>query len=111
MEAFGMIVLLGLAVVIVSRVVVRYLEMAREFAAGALVVLGLAAAWITDFDLFTAWGLNIRNHALGVVFTGLIVAGAGYFWQPILGFFEGLARKQADEAQTLEKTQNLRRVA
>jgi hypothetical protein len=111
MEAFGMIALLGLAALVVSRVVVRYLEMAREFVAIALVVLGIAAAWIADFDLFAAWGLHVRNHGLGIVFTGLIIAGAGYFWQPILGFFEGLARKQVDEAQTLEKTQNLRRVA
>ncbi|ATL69313.1 hypothetical protein [Nocardia terpenica] len=111
MEAFGMIALLGLAALIVSRVVVRYLEMAREFMAAAYVVLGIAATWITDFDLFAAWGLHIRNHPLGIVFTGLLIAGAACFWQPILGFFEGLARKQIDEAQTLEKSQGLRRVA
>lgn len=62
-------------------------------------------------DLFAAWGLHIRNHPLGIVFTGLLIAGAACFWQPILGFFEGLARKQIDEAQTLEKSQGLRRVA
>jgi intracellular septation protein A len=111
MEAFGMIVLLGLAALIVSRIVARYVEMAREFVAVAYVVLGIAAAWITDFDLFAAWGLHIRNHPLGIVFTGLLIAGAAYFWQPVLGFFEGLARRQVDEAQTLEKSQGLRRVA
>lgn len=111
MEAFAMIALLGLAALIVSRIVARYLEAAREFFAVAVVVLGIAAAWIADFDLFAAWGLTVRNHTIGIVLTGLAIAGAGYFWQPILGFFEGLARKQVDEAQTLEKTQNLRRVA
>ncbi|MEV2226113.1 hypothetical protein AB0E01_40545 [Nocardia vinacea] len=111
MEAFGMITLLGLGALIVSRIVVRYLEMAREFFAVALVVLGIAATWITDFDLFAAWGLTVRNHALGIVFTGLVIAGVGYFWQPLLGFFEGMARRQVDEAQTLEKNQGLRRVA
>ncbi|RDI60499.1 hypothetical protein [Nocardia pseudobrasiliensis] len=111
MEAFGLIALLGLAALIVSRLVVRYLEMAREFIAVAYVVLGIAATWITDFDVFAAWGLHIRNHPLGIVFTGLIIAGAAYFWQPILGFFEGMARRQIDEAQTLEKSQGLRRVA
>lgn len=111
MEAFAMITLLGLAVLIVSRIAARYLEMAREFVAVAYVVLGIAATWITDFDLFGAWGLHIRNHPLGIVFTGLVIAGGAYFWQPVLGFFEGLARKQVDEAQTLEKSQGLRRVA
>jgi hypothetical protein len=111
MEAFGMIVMLGLAAVIVARIAARYLEMAREFVAVAYVVLGIAATWITDFDLFAAWGLHIRNHPLGIVFSGLVVAGAAYFWQPILAFFEGLARRQVDEAQTLEQSQGLRRVA
>ncbi|RDI60465.1 hypothetical protein DFR76_11595, partial [Nocardia pseudobrasiliensis] len=54
MEAFAMIALLGLAALIVSRIVVRYLEMAREFIAVAYVVLGIAATWITDFDVFAA---------------------------------------------------------
>lgn len=40
MEAFGMIALLGLAALIVSRISVRYLEMAREFVAVGYVVLG-----------------------------------------------------------------------
>ncbi|MCI4674138.1 hypothetical protein [Candidatus Mycolicibacterium alkanivorans] len=111
MYAFGMIALLGLAVLVVCGIVARYLGMARELTAAALVVLGIAAVWIADFDLFGAWGLNVRNHALGLVFTGLVVAGAAYFWQPLLASFEAYARRQSDEAQTLEKTQNLRRVA
>lgn len=111
MEAFGVIVLLGLAVLVVCGIAARYVGMARELTAAAVVVLGILTAWITDFDLFAVWGLTIRNHALGLVFTGLIVAGAAYFWQPLLAFFEAYARKQSDEAQTLEKTQNLRRVA
>lgn len=111
MEAFGMVVLLGLAILAVCAIAARYLGMARELTAAAVVVLGIATAWITDFDLFAAWGLAIRNHTLGLVFTGLVVAGAAYFWQPLLAFFEAYARKQHDEAQALEKTQNLRRVA
>lgn len=56
MYAFGMIPLLGLAVLVVCWIVARYLGMARELTAAALVVLGIAAAWIADFDLFGAWG-------------------------------------------------------
>lgn len=111
MEALGIIALLGLAAVIVARIAARYLEMAREFVAAAYVVLGIAATWITDFDLFAAWGLHVRNHPVGIVFTGLVIAGAAYFWQPILAFFEGLARREVDEARTLEQNQGLRRVA
>ncbi|WP_063050785.1 hypothetical protein [Nocardia arthritidis] len=61
-----------------------------------ITLLGLAAASIIDFDLFAVWGLHIRNHALGIVFTGLVIVGTACFWQPILGFFEGLPHKQMD---------------
>ena len=74
-------------------------------------MLGTATAWITDFDLFAAWELTIGNHALGLVFTGLVVAAAAYSWQPLLAFFQACARKQGDEAATLEKPHNLRRAA
>ena len=43
--------------------------------------------------------------------TGLMIGGAAYFWQEILGFFAGLTRKLSDEAATLEKSEQLRRVA
>ncbi|MFD8496075.1 hypothetical protein [Amycolatopsis sp. NPDC059657] len=111
MQAFAMIALLGLAVLVVSGIAGRYLVIAREFLAVAMVVLGLAGVWILDFDVFAASGLTARNHTVGLVFTGLVVAGAGYFWQPVMAFFAGLARKYSDEAQVLEKDQNLHRVA
>jgi len=41
----------------------------------------------------------------------VIIAGVAYFWGVIPGFFGGFARKAVDEAETLEKSQNLRRVA
>jgi hypothetical protein len=53
----------------------------------------------------------IRGSAIGVTLTGLIIAGAAYFWHEILAFFGGLSRKFTDEAATLEKTEHLRRVA
>jgi hypothetical protein len=64
-----MIILLGLAVLVVCGIVARYLAIAREYTAVAQVVLGIAAAWIVDSDLFgAAWGLTVRNpcHRCGV---------------------------------------------
>ena len=52
-----------------------------------------------------------RDSAIGVTVTGLMIGGAAYFWQEILGFFAGLSRKLGDEAATLEKSEHLRRVA
>ena len=52
-----------------------------------------------------------RDSAIGVTVTGLMIGGAAYFWQEILGFFAGLTRKLGDEAATLEKSEHLRWVA
>ncbi|WP_020660056.1 hypothetical protein [Amycolatopsis benzoatilytica] len=111
MPAFGMLVVLGLGIVAVSAIAARWLTLARELWAAAFVVLGIAVAWIVNFDLFAEWGLAVRSPALGIVFTGVAVAGAAYFWREILLYFEGLSRKHADEAQTIERTHHLRRAA
>jgi hypothetical protein len=111
MYGFGMVVLLGLAVLVVGAIIYRYLAIAREFWAVMLVGLGIGAAWLADFDIFGVWGLAVRDHAIAVTITGLAIAGVGYFWRVILEFFAGISRKVTDEARTLEKTENLRRVA
>ncbi|WP_438295513.1 hypothetical protein [Streptomyces sp. HUAS TT7] len=111
MYAFGMVALLGLAVLVVAKIAHRYLSVAQEFWAFALVALGMGAAWLADFDLFGAWGLTVRNATIGTTLTGFLVAGAAYFWREILYFFTGAARKFTDEAKTIEKTGELRRVA
>ncbi|WP_030684384.1 hypothetical protein [Streptomyces sp. NRRL B-1347] len=111
MYEFGMLVLLGLAVLVVGNAVHRYLSAAQEFWAFALTALGVGAAWLADFSLFEAWGLDVRTEAIGTTLTGFLIAGAGYFWHEVLRFFAGLARKFTDEAKTIEKTEQLRRVA
>jgi hypothetical protein len=111
MYGFGMVVLLGLATVGVGAVAYRYLSAAREFWALLLVLLGIGAAWLANFDLFTVWGLAVRDHAIAVTLTGFAIAGAGYFWRVILEFFAGISRRFVDQARSLEKSEHLRRVA
>jgi hypothetical protein len=111
MYGFGMIVLLGLAVLAVGAIGYRYLAVAREFWAVLLVALGIGTAWLANFDLFGLWGLAVRDHAIAVTLTGFAIGGVAYFWKVILEFFAGISRKFTDEARTLEKSQNLRRVA
>lgn len=111
MYGFGMIALLGLAILAVGAIGYRYLARAREFWALLLVLLGIGAAWLADFDLFGVWGLAVRDHAIAVTLTGLAIAGAGYFWRIVLEFFAGVSRKFTDEARTIERKENLRRAA
>ncbi|WP_338702878.1 hypothetical protein V2W30_36470 [Streptomyces sp. Q6] len=111
MYAFALLALLGLAVLAVAQIGHRFLSRAPEFWAFVLVGLGVGAAWLVDFDLFEIWGLPVRNDTIGITVTGLLIAGAGYFWRELLHFFAGLARKLTDEAASMEKSQQLRRVA
>lgn len=111
MYGFGMIALLGLAILAVGAAGYRYLALAREFWALLLVLLGIGAAWLANFDLFGVWGLAVRNHGIAVTLTGFAIAGAGYFWRVVLEFFAGLSRKFTDQARSMEKAENLRRVA
>ena len=111
MFAFAMMALLGLAVLAVTAIVSRFLSISAEIRAFALAALGVGAAWLIDLDLFGVLGIDTRHTAIGVTVTGLMIGGAAYFWQEILSFFTGLARKLGDEAATLEKSEHLRRVA
>jgi hypothetical protein len=110
MYGFGMVVLLGLAAFAVAVVAYRYLSVAREFWALLLVLLGIGAAWLANFNLFGVWGLAVRDHWIAVTLTGLAIAGVGYFWRVILEFFAGISRKVTDEARSLEQSE-LRKAA
>ena len=111
MYVFAMMALLGLAVLGVTAIASRYLAVSAEIRAFALAALGIGTAWLINLDLFGTLGIATRDSAIGVTVTGPMIGGAAYFWQEILGFFSGLSRKLGDEAATLEKTEQLRRVA
>jgi len=111
MYAFGMIALLGLAVLAVARIANRYLPPAAEVWAFVLVALGVGVAWLINLNLFTAWSIPVRNSEIAVTLTGILIAGAAYFWRAVLGFFSSLSRKFTDQAKVTEKVEHLRRAA
>jgi hypothetical protein len=111
MYAFGMMVLLGLAVLVVAKIGNHYLRQLPGAWAAMLVALGIGAAWLTNLNLFSVWSIPVRNSAIAVTVTGILIAGAGYFWREVLGLFGGLYRKYTDESRIMEKSETLRRVA
>ena len=111
MYAFGMVVLLGLAVLAATGIASRYLSLASEVWAFVLVALGVGAAWLINLNLFAVWSIPVRNSDIAVTLTGVMIGGAAYFWRALLGFIRGLSRKFTDQARTMEKTEHLRRAA
>lgn len=111
MYVFGIAVLLGLGVYALVMFFDRLMAAFHELWAVAVIALGIALAWIADFDIFTEWGIDLRADWIGVTLTGLILGGVAYFWRESLGLVASLFRKVSDEAETLERTHNLSRVA
>lgn len=112
MYAFGMMALLGLAVLVVAKVGDHYLRQVPGALAFMLVALGVGTAWLINLNLFSVWSIPVRNTAIAVTVTGILLGGLGYFWRQILGLLGGLYRKYTDEAKAIEeKSQPLRRAA
>ncbi|HTQ89627.1 MAG TPA: hypothetical protein VMK84_09055 [Streptosporangiaceae bacterium] len=111
MYAFGMVVLLGLAILVVAKIGNHYLRQIPGAWAATLVALGVGAAWLMNLNLFSMWSIPVRNSDIAVTLTGILLAGAGYFWREVLGMFGGLYRKYTDEAKLMENSETLRRVA
>jgi hypothetical protein len=111
MYAFGMVALLGLAILVVAKIGNHYLRQIPGAWAATLVALGVGAAWLTNLNLFSIWSIPVRNSDIAVTLTGILLAGVGYFWREVLGTFGGLYRKYTDEAKLMENSETLRRVA
>ncbi len=105
MHAFGIAVLLGLAVMLVAALVERYLARIPEVRALVFLGLGIIAAWVMDLGLWREWEMPTRAGWLDVTLTGFMIGGLAHAWHVLLGFIGGLSRKVADEATTIERTQ------
>ncbi|HZP90368.1 MAG TPA: hypothetical protein VFC04_05160 [Actinomycetota bacterium] len=105
MHAFGIALLLGLAVMIVAALAERYLAKTPEVRALVFLGLGIIAAWVMDFGLWREWAMTTRAGWLDTTLTGVILGGIAHVWHVLLGFVEGMSRKVADEASTIERTQ------
>lgn len=111
MYVFAITALLGLGVLSIALIVERFLLRVTEVWAVLLAALGVGAAWLVDFSLWSSWGIPARADWIGVTLTGLALAGVAEFWHYLFRLVSGAARKLNDEAATLEKTQELRVVA
>ncbi len=111
MYVFGVFALLGLGVYALAMFFERMMVTFQELWAIVVVALGVGLAWIADLNIFALWGIELRAEWIGITLTGLMLGGIAYFWRESLGLVASLFRKVSDEAETLERTHNLRRVA
>lgn len=111
MYVFAIALMLGLGAFALAACAERYVSMLRELWAVTLVVMGVALAWLVDFDVFRLWGMDTRADWIGVTLTGLMIGGLAFAVRGGAALVSALTRKVGDEAETIEKEKNLRRVA
>ena len=85
MHDFAVLALLALAVMVVIDFLGDYLG-DRIPAAILTFVAAIAAVWVLDYSVFTAWDVAIDNGDFGTVLTGFMVAGLTLPWRALLGY-------------------------
>jgi hypothetical protein len=108
MYVFALALLFGLGILAIERFIDRWLTRVPEVWAVLGVALGIGLAWVVNFDIFRAWGLDARVGWVGVTMTGVILGGIAEFWHFLLGLFSVMVRKVGDEATSIERRENLR---
>jgi hypothetical protein len=110
MYTFAVVALLALAVLKVVDVVVEYTGVRDSGALRALLTFALAigGVWAMDFDLFTQWGIALRDEDMAMWATGFMVAGMTVAWRAVFGY---LTHDRATLDESLGEHRELRKVA
>lgn len=111
MYVFAIAALLALGAFALAMFADRFVSLAHELWAIVLVGLGIGAAWLADFNVFDLWGITVREPWIGVTLTGLMIGGLALVYRSLGHLARVYTRKVGDEAETIEKEKNLRRVA
>jgi hypothetical protein len=74
---FAIVLLLGIGTFKVVDMLSEYVNLSKIHTLFTI-VLGVVAAWLLDFSLFTQWDVPVRSEAIGYIGTGLMIAAAGY---------------------------------
>lgn len=112
MHVLALSLSLGLAVLFAGRWITRVLPDALRGLDGlAMMAVGILVAWLADFDVWSAWGVPVREPWIGIVLTGLGIGGLAAVWGALLDFVHGMARKSNDEADVLERDRGLHAAA
>ena len=108
MYAFAVLVLAGLAIVKLVDFIVDLVGERQGMRSLLTFVLAIGSMWVLDFSVFDAWGIAIRDHAMGVWMTGFMVAGMTSAWRALFGY---LTHDHATLDETLGEHRELRKVA
>jgi hypothetical protein len=108
MYTFAVIALLGLATVKLVDVLCDYIRPLVPIRSLLTFAIAIGAVWALDFSMFTGWDTPIRNQDVGMVVTGVAVAGITVAWRALFAY---LTHDRATLDETLGEHAGLHRAA
>jgi hypothetical protein len=95
MHEFALLAFGGLVTALAVRFVSQYAKDAAGRASSLLLwlAMGVGYAYLVDFQIFSAWGMDVRSHHIGAVMTGFMVGGFAMLWEEALAYFHSYAER------------------
>ena len=108
MYTFAIIALLGLATVKLVDVLCDYVHPLAALRSLLTFIVAIGGVFILDFSMFDGWATTVRNQDVGLVVTGLAVAGITVAWRALFAY---LTHDRATLDETLGEHASLHRAA
>jgi hypothetical protein len=108
MYTFAIIALLGLATVKLVDVLCDYVRPLGQLRSLFTFIVAIGGVWVLDFSMFDGWTTAVRNQDVGIVVTGLAVAGITVAWRALFAY---LTHDRATLDETLGEHTGLHRAA
>jgi len=98
MYEFATIALLGLALYKVMDLVGALGHLSRAATVTLTILLGVGLTWLLDYNVYASWGQVFRDGWMGVVGTGITIAGFATVWNSVFGFLASYPHRAPTEA-------------
>ena len=108
MYTFAIIALLGLATVKLVDVLCDSVPSLGRLRSLLTFIVGIGGVFALDFSMFDGWATAVRNQDVGLVVTGLAVAGITVAWRALFAY---LTHDRATSDETLGEHAGLHRAA
>jgi hypothetical protein len=108
MYTFAIIALLGLATVKLVDVICDYVHPLGQVRSLLTFIVAVGGIWALNFSMFEGWNTTVRDHDVGIVVTGLAVAGITVAWRALFAY---LTHDRATLDETLGEHAGLHRAA
>lgn len=108
MYTFAIIALLGLATVKLVDFLCDYVHPLGQLRSLLTFIVAVGGIWALNFSMFDGWNTAVRNHDVGIVVTGLAVAGITVAWRALFAY---LTHDRATLDETLGEHAGLHRAA